>query len=71
MYRIARRGLAMLTTALVVASGAACSRGSSNSTSASVPGVTKTEIVIGTHQPLTGPAAAEVAKTKGMQPAGS
>src|SRR6266545_2564140 len=62
MYRIARRGLAVLTTALVVASGAACSRGSSNSTSANVPGVTATEIVIGTHQPLTGPAAAGYSK---------
>jgi ABC-type branched-subunit amino acid transport system substrate-binding protein len=63
MVRIARQGMAVLTTVVFVAAGAACSKGSSNSpTSSSVPGVTATEVVVGTHQPLTGPAAAGYSK---------
>src|SRR4051812_39653254 len=63
MVRMARQGLAVLTTLVVVVAGAACSsNGSGNSASASVPGVTATGILVGTHQPLTGPAAAGYSK---------
>jgi ABC-type branched-subunit amino acid transport system substrate-binding protein len=59
-----RRGLAALTAALLVGSGAACGGGggSSSPSGSNVPGVTGTEIVVGTHQPLTGPAAAGYSK---------
>src|SRR5256885_4343985 len=62
MVRIARQGMAVLTTVVLMAAGAACSSGSSKSPSASAPGVTATEILVGTHQPLTGPAAAGYSK---------
>jgi ABC-type branched-subunit amino acid transport system substrate-binding protein len=60
MDRIARIGSAVLG-AVLLAGATACS-GSGKSTSESVPGVTATEIVVGTHQPLTGPAAAGYSK---------
>src|SRR3954447_25801388 len=50
---------ATVLAALLVAAG--CSNGNSNSSGGSggnVPGVTAGEILVGTHQPLTGPAAA-------------
>ncbi|OLB66852.1 MAG: ABC transporter substrate-binding protein [Actinobacteria bacterium 13_2_20CM_2_72_6] len=57
-----RHALATVTAVVLVAAGAACSSGSSKSPSASAPGVTATEILVGTHQPLTGPAAAGYSK---------
>jgi len=60
MDRIARIGAAVLG-AVLLASATACG-GSGKPTTASVPGVTATEIVVGTHQPLTGPAAAGYSK---------
>jgi branched-chain amino acid transport system substrate-binding protein len=61
MLRNPRVGLA-LVVAVVMMTAAACSSGKSNTNAASDPGVTSTEIVIGTHQPLTGPAAAGYSK---------
>ncbi|NMO50447.1 ABC transporter substrate-binding protein [Actinoplanes sp. TBRC 11911] len=48
----------------VVLLAAGCSNGTSNSggSSGNTPGVTDTEIVVGTHMPLTGPAAAGYSK---------
>ena len=56
--RVVRRGLAALAVLALVTSAAACSDdGGSGPARADVPGVTDTEILVGTHQPLTGPAA--------------
>jgi len=60
MIRPVRDSLAVACVAALVLATGACSSSKSSSggsTSASVPGVTDTEIVIGSHQPLTGPAA--------------
>jgi branched-chain amino acid transport system substrate-binding protein len=57
MHRFAGRGLAVVA-ALAVTAAAGCSSSSGGGSSASVPGVTDTSILVGTHQPLTGPAAA-------------
>jgi branched-chain amino acid transport system substrate-binding protein len=55
--------LVVFVAAVLVTSVAACGGGSSGgSTSSSVPGVSATEVVVGTHQPLTGPAAAGYSK---------
>jgi ABC-type branched-subunit amino acid transport system substrate-binding protein len=51
-----------LVGAAVLIGAAACGGGSSKTSTANVPGVTATEIVVGTHQPLTGPAAAGYSK---------
>jgi ABC-type branched-subunit amino acid transport system substrate-binding protein len=51
-----RRGLAIVGTVSLVVALAACST-SKSKTAAAVPGVTATTITVGTHQPLTGPAA--------------
>src|SRR5437764_6183875 len=60
MDRIARSGAAVLGAVLLAA---ACSGGGgSTSTGGSVPGVTAGEVIVGTHQPLTGPAAAGYSK---------
>jgi ABC-type branched-subunit amino acid transport system substrate-binding protein len=49
---------AAVTASLVAAGcGSSGSGGSGGSAAASVPGITKTQILIGSHQPLTGPAA--------------
>jgi ABC-type branched-subunit amino acid transport system substrate-binding protein len=49
---------AAVTASLVAAGcGSSSSGGSGGSAAASVPGITKTQILIGSHQPLTGPAA--------------
>jgi ABC-type branched-subunit amino acid transport system substrate-binding protein len=49
---------AAVTAALVAAGcGSSGSGGSGGGAAASVPGITKTQILIGSHQPLTGPAA--------------
>jgi ABC-type branched-subunit amino acid transport system substrate-binding protein len=59
----ASRTTAVLAAVLMVATSiVGCSSGSGTSSGASVPGVTGTEIVVGTHQPLTGPAAAGYSK---------
>ena len=49
---------AAVTASLVAAGcGSSSSGGSGGAAAASVPGITKTQILIGSHQPLTGPAA--------------
>ncbi len=61
MYLHARRILAVAATAALVITAAAC--GSNNpAPAANVPGVTSTSILIGTHQPLTGPASGGYSK---------
>ncbi|WP_442792004.1 ABC transporter substrate-binding protein [Micromonospora sp. NBC_01796] len=56
---IVRRGLVIATSLSLLVTTAACSDdGDSGGGGAPVPGVTDTEIVLGTHMPLTGPAAA-------------
>jgi ABC-type branched-subunit amino acid transport system substrate-binding protein len=60
-----RRQVAVLAAGLLLAAATACSGdsgGGSGGGSSSAPGVTDTEVVIGTHQPLTGPAAAGYSK---------
>lgn len=58
MHRIARRGLALATGVLLLASAAACgSDGGGGTSREPVPGVTDTTVLVGSHQPLTGPAA--------------
>jgi ABC-type branched-subunit amino acid transport system substrate-binding protein len=62
--RRARRGLAALAVLALIT---ACSddggdSGSSGGSSSNTPGVTATEILVGTHMPLTGPAAAGYSK---------
>ncbi|KOX09890.1 ABC transporter substrate-binding protein [Micromonospora profundi] len=64
MHRTAQRGLAIASTIALLIAAAGCSGddGGSSSGGASVPGVTDTEIVVGTHMPLTGPASAGYSK---------
>jgi ABC-type branched-subunit amino acid transport system substrate-binding protein len=64
MHRIARRGIAIAAALTLVAAVAACSDDAPDEggTTANVPGVTDSEIVFGTHMPLTGPAAAGYSK---------
>jgi branched-chain amino acid transport system substrate-binding protein len=58
-----RRGLALFASVALAVGAAACSGGNTGSTPKSnVPGVTDTEIVVGTHMPLTGPASAGYSK---------
>ncbi|GHJ45182.1 ABC transporter substrate-binding protein [Catellatospora sp. TT07R-123] len=59
MNRLMRRTLALATAAALLTAAAACSDdGQTPPAGAEVPGVTATEIVVGTHMPLTGPASA-------------
>jgi ABC-type branched-subunit amino acid transport system substrate-binding protein len=63
MYNSARRVVAAATMVILVAAAGACSsKSGSGTSSAPVPGVTDTEVVVGTHTPLTGPAAAGYSK---------
>ncbi len=67
MFHWVWRRLALVgAVTLVVGAGAACGGGSGGtgggSAANSVPGVSATQIVVGTHQPLTGPAAAGYSK---------
>ncbi|RKN39617.1 ABC transporter substrate-binding protein [Micromonospora endolithica] len=63
MHRTARGGLAIATTIALLLSAAGCGDdGGSGTGGGSVPGVTDTEIVVGTHMPLTGPASAGYSK---------
>jgi branched-chain amino acid transport system substrate-binding protein len=53
-----RRGLAVVAVAGIVLALAACSKSkNSNGSASNDPGITATTVTIGTHQPLTGPAA--------------
>ncbi|WP_329111304.1 ABC transporter substrate-binding protein [Micromonospora sp. NBC_01699] len=59
MQRFVRRGLVIATSLTLLVTSAACSDdGGSGGSGAPVPGVTDTELVVGTHMPLTGPASA-------------
>lgn len=63
MHRKAHRGLAIASTLALLITAAGCSGDDGpGSGGASVPGVTDTEIVVGTHMPLTGPASAGYSK---------
>ncbi|MFI6225694.1 ABC transporter substrate-binding protein [Micromonospora echinospora] len=62
MRRLTRCGLAIATSMSLLVAATGCGDGGSDSGRASVPGVTDTEIVVGTHMPLTGPAAAGYSK---------
>jgi branched-chain amino acid transport system substrate-binding protein len=60
MYRHSSRVVAVVAAASLIAALGACSKSKSSGgggTTAAVPGVTATTITVGTHQPLTGPAA--------------
>ncbi|HKD98953.1 MAG TPA: ABC transporter substrate-binding protein [Micromonosporaceae bacterium] len=58
MNRSTRRGLALVTTVGLLALSAACSSGNKKpGTGTAEVGVTATTVTVGTHQPLTGPAA--------------
>lgn len=59
-----RRWLALFASAVLAAGVAACSGDNTTGSTpkADVPGVTDTEIVVGTHMPLTGPASAGYSK---------
>ncbi|MEU4425906.1 ABC transporter substrate-binding protein [Actinoplanes sp. NPDC024001] len=59
-----KRTVATALAVVLMASAAGCSDdgGGGNSGGADVPGVTDTEVVVGTHMPLTGPAAAGYSK---------
>ncbi|MDG4810546.1 ABC transporter substrate-binding protein [Micromonospora sp. WMMD1120] len=63
MRRTAQRGLALISTIALLATAAGCSGDDgSGPGGAPVPGVTDTEITVGTHMPLTGPASAGYSK---------
>jgi branched-chain amino acid transport system substrate-binding protein len=63
MTRFPRRGLAVLAAfTLLTASACSGDDGGGASGGGDTPGVTDTEIVVGTHMPLTGPAAAGYSK---------
>ncbi|WP_433370394.1 ABC transporter substrate-binding protein [Actinoplanes sp. CA-142083] len=53
-----RTATATVLAALLLAAGCSNGNGNSSGGSSDTPGVTDTEILVGTHQPLTGPAAA-------------
>ncbi|GGN55601.1 ABC transporter substrate-binding protein [Actinoplanes lobatus] len=57
-----RTATAALAVVLLATAGCTNEGGGSGSSGASVPGVTDSEIVVGTHMPLTGPAAAGYSK---------
>jgi ABC-type branched-subunit amino acid transport system substrate-binding protein len=64
MHRIAQRGIAIAACLILAAAAAACSDEApgEGGTTANVPGVTDTEVIFGSHQPLTGPASAGYSK---------
>jgi ABC-type branched-subunit amino acid transport system substrate-binding protein len=62
MNRVLKRSLALACSVALATAVAACGGGGGSSSnnsggSQNVPGVTDTEIIVGSHQPLTGPAA--------------
>jgi branched-chain amino acid transport system substrate-binding protein len=58
MRRTAHRGIAFVAALALLAATAACTEDEAPVGPKSVPGVTDTEILVGSHVPLTGPAAA-------------
>ncbi|MFV2100981.1 ABC transporter substrate-binding protein [Micromonospora sp. LOL_024] len=60
MRSTARRGLAFASALSLLLTATAC--GADDNSGQPVPGVTDTEIVVGTHMPLTGPASAGYSK---------
>ena len=62
MRPVTRCGLAIATAMTLLGTAAGCGAGSGAGGRGSVPGVTDTEIVVGTHMPLTGPASAGYSK---------
>jgi len=62
MQRIARRGLTIAACLTLLGGAVACTGDESGGGTAAVPGVSDTEIVVGTHMPLTGPASAGYSK---------
>ncbi|KAB1159082.1 ABC transporter substrate-binding protein [Micromonospora sp. AMSO12t] len=62
MTRTARRGLALATAITLLVASAACTGDDGGGGGGTVPGITDTEIVVGTHMPLTGPASAGYSK---------
>jgi branched-chain amino acid transport system substrate-binding protein len=64
MHRFAGRGLAIVAALALTAAATGCSddSGGGSGSSADTPGVTDTSILVGTHMPLTGPAAAGYSK---------
>ncbi|MEV6298236.1 ABC transporter substrate-binding protein [Actinoplanes sp. NPDC051861] len=57
-----RTATALLAAVVLLAAGCSDDGGGGTSSSGDVPGVTDTEVVVGTHMPLTGPAAAGYSK---------
>ncbi|HKE66148.1 MAG TPA: ABC transporter substrate-binding protein [Micromonosporaceae bacterium] len=62
MARHTRRGIVLVATIGLVTALSACTSGNSgsgggNNAAAAVPGITATTVTVGSHQPLTGPAA--------------
>src|ERR1051326_3056531 len=65
-----RRGIALAALiGMVTAVGACSSKSSGGSTAGNVPGVTANSILIGSHPPLTGPAAPGYSKVPAASPA--
>ncbi|MEU6021861.1 ABC transporter substrate-binding protein [Micromonospora sp. NPDC047134] len=62
MRTTARRGLVIATTLTLLLGLTACGADDAPGSGEPVPGVTDTEIVVGTHMPLTGPASAGYSK---------
>ncbi|MEV1108696.1 ABC transporter substrate-binding protein [Micromonospora sp. NPDC049751] len=63
MHPTARRGLAIASSIVLLIAAAGCGGDDGPASGGrSVPGVTDTEIVVGTHMPLTGPASAGYSK---------
>lgn len=62
VHRLVRRGLVIAASVAMVAAAAACGGDGEQPEKKPVPGVTDTEIVVGTHMPLTGPASAGYSK---------
>ncbi|MEV1287619.1 ABC transporter substrate-binding protein [Micromonospora sp. NPDC049679] len=61
MYHGVRRALAIATSVALLAAAAGCA-GDGGSGAQAVPGVSDSEILVGTHMPLTGPASAGYSK---------
>ncbi len=62
MFRSTARSVVSLVAVAVLAAVAGCGGDSGGSGGTAAPGVTDTEVIVGTHQPLTGPAAAGYSK---------
>src|SRR5262249_57710627 len=56
-HRTRTLAVAAVVVGALVAAGCGSSSSGGSSSAASAPGITKTQILIGSHQPLTGPAA--------------